>query len=88
MSILGRKTCLQVVSSLRLPSSSSEGCLLGFREWLLDAGREGAGDVSRELCLDKALRETVFLLSKTCLRRSGMVMPVRRGTTQIKRYTL
>lgn len=67
-----------VVSSLRLPeSSSSEGCWLAarlalredWREVLADALGEGLREASREA----ALRETVFLVSRTWRRRSGMV---------------
>ncbi len=63
-------TYLQDVPSLRAPSSSSEPCRLALRDWFLELVLDPARDESRELSLDCALRETVFLLSSACLRRS------------------
>ena len=90
---------LQDVASLRLPSSSSDTCLLGFRDWPREFAPDPGRDDVRELCFDCALRDTVFRLSRACLRRSciasglgvrGMnalkleLLPVRQGESVVQ----
>lgn len=71
---------LQVVPSLRFPSSSSEAFLLTARLVFLETAREFAAELALELApeamRERALRETVLPLSSTWRRRSGMMVSV------------
>lgn len=61
-----RQTHLNAVSSLRFPeSSSSDGCLLAFREDWWEFCAEFVREVRREPSREAALREMVLPLSKT-----------------------
>lgn len=72
-------THLQLVSSLKLPSSSSEALLLTVRLAFLDSARELAAEAALELApeatRERALRDMVLVLPRTWRRRSlsGMV---------------
>jgi hypothetical protein len=70
MTSTGKEVYLQFVPSLAFPSSSSEPCLLTFRELT----REFARDDARDDCFDCTLRDTVFPLSKARRLRSVMAV--------------
>lgn len=75
----GQKPYLKDVSSLSSASPSSDPALLTAR-FLLGA-RDVAGDCVLEVAgddsLERALRETVLLLSRACLRKSCILTKAR-----------
>jgi hypothetical protein len=71
---------LHAVPSLRKPSSSSDPCLLGFREFARELARlftaEFAFEDGAEAFRERALRDTVLPLSRACRRRSCILVVI------------
>jgi hypothetical protein len=64
---------MAVSSDVNPESSSSEGCLLAFREPWREVCLELARDPLRDASREAALRETVLPLSNIWRRRSGIL---------------